>query len=390
MRRTTTALSVLFGLLVHPSAARAQETVNDVVAFLVTNRSVRTDDFERDRAAADAARETITRALLINLTSVPLATSSGGFLYRLNPTLGTVERASDSFGGFFVERALTAGRGQATIGMSGYTSGFDRLDDTDLRDGTFVTVANQFRDEAVPFDSDMLTLRVRSSVVTLLGSVGVTDRLELGAAVPFVRLQLEGERRNLYFGAPFVQATGEASAGGIGDIALRAKYLFASRERGAFATAFEVRLPTGDEENLLGAGSAAYRILAIGSAETGAVSWTGNAGVVLDGISDELHLAGAAFFAVRPRVTLAGEFTLRRVSELRPIGLVAAPHPTLLDVDTWRLAAGESGMMLANAIAGVKWNPTGRIVVGAHLAFPLVRHGLTAPVTPTVALEYGF
>lgn len=380
----------LAATLASVAPASAQETVTDVIDFLVTNRSVRTDDFERDRAAAEAARDTIARALLVNLTSVPLATSSGGFLYRLNPELGTVERTSDSFGGFFVERALTAGAGNATIGLSGYTTGFDRLNDADLRDGSFVTVANQFRDEAVPFDSDLLTLRIRSSVLTVFGSVGLTDRLEVGAAIPFVRLRLEGERRNLYFGAPFVQASGEADATGFGDIAVRAKYMVASGDSGALATAFEMRLPTGDEANLLGTGSTAYRILAIGSVEAGRVTLNANGGLVLNGISDEVNVAGAASYAVRPRVTLVGEVIVRRLSELRAIDLVSGPHPTLQDVDTLRLAAGESGMVLANAVAGVKWNATGRMVIGAHVALPLARRGLTATLTPSIAFEYGF
>ena len=379
---------VCFMLVAAP--ARAQETVSDVLSFLVTNRSVRTDDFERDRAAAEAARDTITRALLVNLTSVPLGTSSGGFLYRLNPELGTVERASDSFGGFFVERALTAGAGRATFGMSAQTSAFDRLNGADLRDGSFVTVANQFSDESAPFDTDALTLRIRSRVLTVFGSVGVTDRLEIGAAVPFVRLDLEGERRNVYFASPFVQASGEANASGVGDMALRAKYVVVSGDRGAFAAGFEVRLPTGDEENLLGTGHTAYRFLAIGSIESGAVTFNANGGFVLNGISDELNVAGAASYAVRPRLTIVGEATVRRVNELRTIDLVSAPHPTLQDVDTWRLAPGDFSIVLANAIAGMKWNAAGRIVVGAHLAFPLVKRGLTAPLTPSVAVEYNF
>ena len=389
MSRVRTVLAIV-GLVLIAAPAHAQETVGDVLSFLVTNRSVRTDDFERDRAAAEAARDTITRALLVNLTSVPLGTSSGGFLYRLNPELGTVERASDSFGGFFVERALTAGAGRATFGMSAQTSAFDQLNGADLRDGSFVTVANQFRDESTPFDTDALALRIRSSILTVFGSVGVTDRLEVGAAVPFMRLELEGERRNVYFASPFLQASGEASASGVGDVALRAKYVIASGKRGAFAGGFEVRLPTGDEENLLGTGQTAYRFLAIGSIETGAVTFNGNGGFVFNGISDEVNFAGAASYAVRPRVTIVGEAMVRRVSELRAIDLVSAPHPTLQDVDTWRLAPGDSGMLLANAIAGVKWNAAGRMVVGAHLAFPLVRRGLTAPLTPTVAVEYNF
>lgn len=388
--RAISRVTLLAAFVLHAQMVWAQETVSDVINFLITNRSVRTDDFERDRAAADAARDTITRALLVNLTSVPLATSSGGFLYRLNPELGTVERASESFGSFFVERALTASAGHATIGFSAYTTAFDRLDGTDLRDGSFITVANQFRDEPIPFDTDALTLRVRSSVLTVFGSVGVTDRLELGGAVPFVRLRVEGERHNTYFNTPFVQATGEATAGGVGDIAVRAKYLLLTTATGAFATAFEVRLPTGDVENLLGTGEPAYRFLAIASYDKGALTANGNGGFILNGISDELNVSGSVAYAVRPRVTLAGEVLVRRVNDMRDMQLAPAPHPSIQDVDTLRLVPGESGMTLAKAIAGVKWNASGRLVLGAHIAFPLVRNGLTSPLTPTLALEYGF
>ena len=117
-------------------------------------------DFERDRAAAETARDTITRALIVNLTTVPIATSSSGFLYRLNPQLGTVERATDSFGGFFIERALTPGNGRASFGISGTSSSFDQLDGQELRTGAFLTTADRFTDEPAPFDTDSLTLRI--------------------------------------------------------------------------------------------------------------------------------------------------------------------------------------------------------------------------------------
>src|SRR5262249_30990473 len=94
-------------LLARPAGA---QTLSDVLSFLVTNQSVQTGSIERDRAAAAGASATISRALLANLATLPVATSSSGFVYRLNPELGTVERVTDSFGPFFVERALTAGK----------------------------------------------------------------------------------------------------------------------------------------------------------------------------------------------------------------------------------------------------------------------------------------
>src|SRR3954464_11179663 len=163
IRIVTVVSTTVLLLLAVARPLAAQGTVNDVVGFLVTNQAVATDDLPKDRAAAEAARDAIAKSLLLNLTSVPLATASSGFLYRLNPELGTVERATDSFGGFFVERALTPGNGPAPFGVSTSTESFDRFDGRSSRDGALVAIANQFRDEKAPFDTESRTPHLRSS-----------------------------------------------------------------------------------------------------------------------------------------------------------------------------------------------------------------------------------
>src|SRR3954451_13823633 len=98
-----------------PAAAQAVH-VGDVVRFLVTNQSVDTGEAGRDRAAAAAASDTIGRALLAAVSTLPTSASSAGFVYRFNPALGTLERTSVSFGPDVVERASTSGRGRIAIG----------------------------------------------------------------------------------------------------------------------------------------------------------------------------------------------------------------------------------------------------------------------------------
>jgi hypothetical protein len=381
---------IVFALLATVAPARGQETVRDVVAFLLTNQSVPTADFERDRAAAAAVADTIARALLVNLTSVPIATSSSGFLYRLNSELGTVERASPSFGAVFVERALTPGNGRASLGISGSTSAFDHLDGLSLRDGTLVTVANKFRDEVTPFDTESLTLRIRTSRMTLFGSVGIGDRFEVGAAIPIVRLTLEGDRVSVYRGSSVVQARATATVSGPADLAVRAKYTLVSGHSGGVAAAAEVRLATGNEENLLGAGKVSWRILGVASTERGVWGMHANVGIVRGGVSDETTFNGAASIAVHPRLTISGELLGRQVSELRDLSLMSAPHPTIVGVDTLRLAPGLTGSTLLNAVISTKWNVSGTLVLSGYVAWPLVSRGLTASITPTIGLEYAF
>jgi hypothetical protein len=391
MSRIAIILTLGVAALAVPVGVQAQsQSATDIIGFLMLNQAVPTADFERDRAAADAARQTIVNALLVNLASVPLSTSSGGFVYRINELLGTAERAADTFGPFFVERALTPGKGHPSFGVSASSTSFNELDGKPLRDGTLLTLSNQFRDETTPFDTERLTLKIRSSGMTFFGSVPVTDHFEVGAAVPLLRLELDGARITVHRGTTLAQASASATASGLGDIALRAKYVLFDEEGVGVAAAAELRAPTGDRENLLGAGKAGYRFSGLASYEPSHFAVHLNLGVAGGGVSNEVSLSAAALMAVNPRVTLSGEMLARRVSELRDLDLVAAPHPTIAGVDTYRLSAGQGGNTALHLVAGVKWNVSGTMVVGGHVRWSATQSGLTASVTPTLAFEYAF
>src|SRR4051794_12323477 len=224
--------------LVAVSAAEARaQSLADVLTFLVTNQSVPTGSVERDRDAAQAASDTISRALRANLATLPVPSSSSAFVYRLNPELGTVERPTQTFGTFFLERALTAGRGQASAGLTLQHVHFTSLDGRSLGTGSLVTTANQFADETQPFDVDQLTLDIDADVATLYGSVGVTKHLEIGAAVPMMSLSIAGSRVNTYRGRTFTQASARGRAIGVADIVARAKYTLYDEDTTALAAA---------------------------------------------------------------------------------------------------------------------------------------------------------
>ena len=391
MRRVI--LSFAIAVAAAPASAQttsAQQTPADVISFLVTNQSIQTGDFQKDQAAAAATRDTIARALQVSLATVPIASSSSGFVYRLDPEIGTVSRVSDSFGTFFVERAATSGRGRVSFGASATTAAYDELDGANLRDGTLVTTSNRFTDESAPFDTDSLTLKIRTSTVTIYGSYGITDRLEIGGAVPFVQLDIDGSRLNIYRGQSFLQARGTASASGLADVALRAKYLVAGTRRAGFAAAGEVRLPTGNEEQLLGAGTMAVRLMGVGSVENARAGAHGNFAIVRGGVSDEVDLGGALSLAATPTLTVAGEVLVRRLSDVRQITTVTAPHPTIVGVVTERLLPGDTAQTLSSAVTGIKWNAHARMVLTGQVLWRLGQAGLTAPFVPSIALDYLF
>ena len=92
MRAVIVRSAAASALLLAAATPSHAQSVADVLTFLVTNQSLQTGSFERDRDAAQATSETISRAVLANLATLPVTTSSGAFVYRLNSELGTVER----------------------------------------------------------------------------------------------------------------------------------------------------------------------------------------------------------------------------------------------------------------------------------------------------------
>jgi hypothetical protein len=375
---------------VSPRPAAAQQTVSDVLSFLLTTRSIATGNFVHDEEAAAATRDTISGFLLLDLARLPINSSPGGFTYRLNPTLGTVERASDSFGPFFIERSLTAGARQLSVGLSFQNSTFDTIDGRNLRDGTLIATASRFRDQAQPFDVETVSLQIRANTFTLLADYGVTDRLDLGVAVPFVTVKLSGQRIDTYRGQPFLQAVGSASASGPGDVAIRAKYNVLRSGGSGVAVGGEVRLPTGNDKNLLGAGKPAVKPLVIGSFDQGPLGVHGNLAYTFSELSNEFNYGGAATLAGTDRFTLVGELVGRHVAKLGRLSETSEPNRTIAGVDTIRLASVGKGAERVVAVAGFKWNLIATFLLSGYIVRPLTTTGLNARWVPSLTVDYSF
>jgi hypothetical protein len=379
---------LVFGVSINQ--AHAQQTTVDVLSFLLTNRTIITGDFDRDAQASAATRDTIATFLVQELATLPVSTSSGGFTYRLDRQLGTVIRTSDSFGPFYTERSLTAGRNRASFGIGYQSSLYNTIDGRDLRDGTLVSTAAILRGDTQPFDVETVSLRIRTDTMTFTGNYGITDRLDVSVAVPFVRLSLQGERVDTYRGQAFVQATGSASASGLGDIVTRAKFNLYREGANGLAIGAETRLPTGDEDNLLGAGEVSFTPQVIGSVEGNAVGFHGQVGYTVHGVSKALGYGAALTVAATPRLTVIGEVLGRRVEGLGRLDSTTAPHPRLVGVDTIRLTGIEETTDRIVAVGGFKWNISGTWLVTANVLRPLTDVGLNATWIPTVTFDYSF
>lgn len=384
--RRVLAAAVL--VLILPRPAAAQQTASDVLSFLLINKSVATGDFARDEQAAAATRDAIARFLRSELGTVPINSPDSGFTYRWDPALGANVRSSDSFGPFFTARSLTSGRQRLSLSVSYSQATYDNIGGRKLRDGSLVSIASVLQGDTQPFDAETLTLRIQTRTTTVAGHWGITDRIDLAAAVPFVTLTLSGERVDTYRGTTYPQATGFASASGLGDAIVRLKYNVLRRGASGLAVGAESRLPTGDADNFLGSGQASIAPWFIASLERGHVGVHADTSYAFGGVSRELDYGGAVTIAGAARLTVVAEVMGRYLSSGGELIDTTEPRPGLVGVDTIRLTGTTQGTSRVLAVAGVRWNVVSRFLVSVSVLRPLTSAGLNASWVPTVTFDY--
>jgi hypothetical protein len=384
--RRVLAAAVL--LLVLPRPAAAQQTATDVLSFLLINKSVATGDFTRDEQAAAATRDAIALFLRSELGTVPINSPDSGFTYRWDPALGASVRSSDSFGPFFTARSLTGGRQRLSLSVSYSQATYDNIGGRKLRDGSLVSIASVLQGDTQPFDAETLTLRIQTRTTTVAGHWGVTDRMDVAVAVPFVSLTLSGERIDTYRGTSYPQATGFASASGPGDAIVRVKYNAIRRGGSGLSLGAESRLPTGDADNFLGSGHASIAPWVIGSVERGRVGVHADGSYAYGGVSREFDYGGALTIAAASRLTIVGEVMGRRLSSGGQLIDTTEPRPGLVGVDTIRLTGTTQGASRVLAVFGVRWNVVSQFLVSVSVLRPLTSAGLNALWVPTVTFDY--
>jgi hypothetical protein len=348
--------------------------------------------------------------------SVPLGATSGGATFSI--VGGLPIRSSISAGPSFGERTQTLGRGRFYMGASVTGVEFTSLNGTPL-DAIRMNFAHQDNDPdstfgSPTFENDVMALSLQMNVNVVVGTLaltyGLTDFIDVGVAVPFVRTEVSGlstaqmlpfETGAIHnFGGsatdPILRATAsmEGTASGIGDVAARLKINLGQTSKMGVGLLAEARLPTGDEENLLGVGAAQIRATALYSAQFGTFSPHVNIGyaartgenqvdgVVLQGAFDNLLSDWATLSAGIESEITVGEnpFTLPGDFTLEQPYVRQFPATNIQNLD---------GNLLRMSL-GAKFTVRGGTVINTNAIFPLREVGLQPDFIWTVGLEWGF
>ena len=379
----------------------------------------------------------INSIMAAQLATIPLGSSSGGFSYTYDPALGTFSRESSTFGSAWVERALTAGRGRWNLGFTFQRATYDSIEGRDLDNGD-VRVHLVHQDccgtrnaPGLPpnpfFEGDVienrLSLDLTSSVFSAYANYGLTDRLDVGIVVPVVTIAMEASVEahvirlatsespgiHSFPGGVTERTFSESSrAQGLGDILLRGKYRFFDVAGGGLAAGVDVRLPTGDSEQLLGTGGTQVKLTFIGSMAQGPFSPHVNIGytisqggsneplAVTPNVPDEFSYFVGFDTALHQRLTFSADVlgrTLRDIGRLSPTRR-QFPFVTQGGVfgtatfEEFTLGGGDLNLLVG--AVGFRFNPRGNFLISGHVLLPITEAGLRDRITPVLGIDYSF
>ncbi len=403
------------------------------------------------------------RALATELATFPLGSSSGGFVYTFEPSTGAFSRESSSFGPAFAERSRTIGARRMNLGFSYRYSSYDTFEGRGLRDnhinfylphndccpgqtsdGSAVGDGKLGPDPAaVAFEGDLvrvsLDMRARTDTAAFFFAYGLTNRWDIGVAIPLVRVDLDATAnaemlrlstadRPLIHGfqvghpeATTARVNAAGSAAGLGDILLRSKCNLAQAGPTGLAATLDLRLPTGNEDDLLGAGAFQAKVALVAStgwdrfAQHFGVGYTfsgkGHLEPLLgDGtafvadafgsgaraVNDEFNVVAGVEWAAHPRLTIVGDLLGRTLRDAGRLSLVTKSFPYVLqgqsgptrtaqfDEFSWR----GGNLNLLTSTVGFKANVKDYLLLSGHVLVPLTDAGLRDRIALVVGMDF--
>jgi Putative MetA-pathway of phenol degradation len=335
----------------------------------------------------------LNQAISSNLGIVSLNSTASGF--TLDIERGVPVRSTENLGPLLAERAPTLGARKLNLGLFYTRADFKRLAGKDLDDLTLVFTHEDVNGDGTlgtpEFELDEihvdLDVDLSQDIVALFATYGITNSWDVSAVIPIVhtRMHVRGIARIVRNSSisrfvhnfdpqgdqPVDTAGGDAT--GIGDILLRSKYHF-YRSQSAWpdlAVVGQVKLPTGDEDDLLGTGETNFLGFLVASRTYGRFTPHVNAGYeATTGSSEEnvVRYVVGADAALHPRLTLAADVLGR-----------------------WAPERSGNGEHIVDFAVSAKWNVWRALLLDAAVQVPINKdEGLRADFIWTVGVEYTF
>jgi hypothetical protein len=383
---------------------------------------------------------------------LPLASPSSGITYSWDPTTQTQIRSTDSFGPILGERSETIGKHRVFLGFDYQYFKFDSVDGVDLKNlpavftqqddsvdvsGRTCSVNGDNKGDCA-FIRDVVRTKNRLDLkiqqFTTFVTFGLTDQIDVSIAIPIenVRMGMFSTATIVHNDSPtrFVHSfaprpgcgapcfdgrfSNVGTASGIGDITVRVKGTAWKGERAGLALGVDVRTPTGDSFNFLGAGTAGIKPFGVWSYRSRVsphiqVGYEVNGSSAIAGdistgkkerLPGQLTYSGGADIWLTKSFTAAFDLVGQQVFQARRtvVGTLTEPgacdslscnnpSPAHTDPD---LSQKTESYNITNASVGVKIKPFHSLVMIGNVLIKLNEGGLRAKFVPLVGISYTF
>ncbi|MFH5833003.1 hypothetical protein ACG2F4_10115 [Halalkalibaculum sp. DA3122] len=374
--------------------------------------------------AAELARQSfapgISGFIESNLAAIPLTPPALEAEFTENGVVNVVT----GFTPIYTESGATVGRGLFLVGGNASYFDLSKIRGEDLSALSFTFVQNGGGDRVVasmPWD-------INATVFTLHGTYGVTDRFDVGFALPVVNVAIENVNTTFSIegdntGCRYRPGSeGGLNCEGVGNrevspalfnfvddaseretfmetLALRAKYRFpVTVQTVRLAAVLDIRLPLRTRDNMLGSGNFGTRFTFISEfnpsntfqpyVNVGAQFWNGpnsNSFNVATGFNQQL--AENLFFSF----DLLGNIDLEPDPFLAPIGGALSPEGTMGGstlTDTSIPAISRDHTL--NAGLGFQFALSPSLYAYGSALFALLDHGLQSNIAPTAGIAAHF
>jgi hypothetical protein len=349
--------------------------------------------------------EPLDQALATQLTLVPLASPASGIVYIMSPdTKLPLQSGTETFGPVLTERGETLYSKKLFVAATYQRFRFNSLDGINLKQipmiFEFCTDAGQCGPIATIVRTD-----AHLDQYALFGTYGITNWLDTSIAIPILKVTVAANGVSCVqpycsFTTPggvtvsFQNSQVSGSATGIGDIVLRGKASVIASEKYKLAIGCDVRLPSGDALNFLGAGSAGVKPFEAVSRSgrfsphvNVAYQWNGNsllAGPVAGtkgNLPDILSYAVGADWAAVKNLTVSGDYLGEHVIDASRLAKV-----TTLNLPNTTSALGTFDT--SRGAIGFKWKPMRELLVSGNLLFKFDHNGLHHTTVPLIGISY--
>ncbi|UCD24769.1 MAG: hypothetical protein JSW51_02290 [Gemmatimonadota bacterium] len=351
-----------------------------------------------------------------SVSSSPLSATSSGATFSI--VGGIPVRSTNSAGPIFAEQSRTMGKGRVFVGFNVSGVNYTSLGGVSTDKITLNFVHQDVDPEGSlgePVrENDLIRIDMNLDINVLVSSVfmtyGLTDFIDMGVAVPFVRTSIAGTSNAQIepFGSTAIHffdgslddpvlngtSTVSGSAAGIGDVVGRLKVNLGQGSRYGAAILGDVRFATGNREELLGTGSTQIRALGIASAQFGDFTPHLNLGYLVrtGELQNDAILATVGFDErMASWATLAIELMSQwQVGDNK----ITLPGPIQFD-EPFPREVPSTGVTvvrenLVQASGGAKFRVRGSTILLTNVIIPLTKAGLQPSVVWTAGLEFSF